>query len=755
MKIFPNKKFVLFVIVFIALAFNSFGAGVNIKSLGFYGGTTDYNDVVVSGSYAYVATSNGLIVFNVSNPSAPTKVGTYGTQDRAISVFVSSNTLYLLGSSSGLMIFDVSDPSSPVLLGSYDTPGSAQGVYVLGTKAYIADGSSGLQIIDVSNPSSPLLLGTYDTPGSAWGVYVLDTRAYVADYTSGLQIIDVSVSSSPILVGTYDTPGQANSVYVLGSTAYVADGTSGLQIIGISDISSPRFLGSYNPSYSTASEVYVSGTMVYLAYKDYEDYWAPSRQIIIDVSNPYLPAEVSSYDTPGTTSVAYVLGTTVYVACGGGYYNSSSRGLQIIDVSDVSNPVLSGSYIELPGKSNDVYVSGETAYVSDDKLGFQIIDVSNPTSPVSLGSIYSSVDGVSVSANTAYVVGDFGYGLNIIDMLNPASLVFRGSYDMSVSDLSVSGNIVYAVDGESALQVIDVSDPSTPLPLGSYFGTHSSAQGLYVSGNIAYVSGYGLEIIDVSNPASLVFQGSYDTTAYLGYDVFVSGTTAYVAGSGGLRIMDVSDPTSIEFLGSYAISGWANDIYVSGTTAYVAVEGDYSLSGLQIIDVSDPSSPKLLGTYNTPGDARKVFVSGSKVYIADGSGGLRIIKVSNIEANFPDLTVTNIKASKTLKKGNSYFLTATVKNKGKAAAEVSGVDFYLSKNNNKNPGSVSSDIWINSKSIKALKKGKSAKVTLKWKVPMSVPKGKYYIKAFCDSGSIIVEENENNNVGVTGKVTVK
>jgi len=57
--------------------------------------------------------------------------------------------------------------------------------------------------------------------------------------------------------------------------------------------------------------------------------------------------------------------------------------------------------------------------------------------------------------------------------------------------------------------------------------------------------------------------------------------------------------------------------------------------------------------------------------------------------------------------------------------------------------------------VKALKKKESSRITMKLKVPHKKSKKKYYIKAFCDSGGTIVEEDENNNVEVSRKVKIR
>jgi hypothetical protein len=60
--------------------------------------------------------------------------------------------------------------------------------------------------------------------------------------------------------------------------------------------------------------------------------------------------------------------------------------------------------------------------------------------------------------------------------------------------------------------------------------TPGLAEGVYVSGNYAYVAdgGAGLRVIDVSNPANPREVGFFDTPGFA-EDVYVSGNYAYVA----------------------------------------------------------------------------------------------------------------------------------------------------------------------------------------------------------------------------------
>jgi Ca2+-binding RTX toxin-like protein len=106
-----------------------------------------------------------------------------------------------------------------------------------------------------------------------------------------------------------------------------------------------------------------------------------------------------------------------------------------------------------------------------------------------------------------------------------------------------------------------------------------------VVGNYAYVADYtsGLQIIDISNPTTPTLKGNYNTSGWA-WGVQVVGNYAYVADyESGLQIIDISNPTTPTLKGNYYTSGYARGVQVVGNYVYVAD----AYSGLQIIDVSE------------------------------------------------------------------------------------------------------------------------------------------------------------------------
>ncbi|TRU70414.1 MAG: DUF4347 domain-containing protein, partial [Microcystis viridis Mv_BB_P_19951000_S69] len=316
---------------------------------------------------------------------------------------------------------------------------------------------------------------------------------------------------------------------------------------------------------------------------------------INDDINPPTPTFISKYDTPGWVWGLKVVGNYAYLA-------DWTSGLQIIDISNPTNPTFKGNYDT--DAAYGVEVVGNYAYIADGSSGLQIIDISNPTNPTFIGNYdnFGAVLGVQVVGNYAYLVNNGASSLEIIDISNPTNPTLKGSYDDDSDPafgLQVVGNYAYLADGESGLKIIDISNPTNPILKGSY--DTSYAFGVQIVGNYAYVAdwGSGLQIIDISNPTNPILKGSYYSSGQAA-NVQVIGNYAYLAaqsggwGGYGLQIIDISNPTNPTIKGNYqnfysplSSAYIVRDVQVVGNYAYAAGSNSSGAGGLQIIDVSD------------------------------------------------------------------------------------------------------------------------------------------------------------------------
>jgi hypothetical protein len=300
------------------------------------------------------------------------------------------------------------------------------------------------------------------------------------------------------------------------------------------------------------------------------------------------------------------------------------------------NPTFKGSY-DTPGTAWGVTLSENYVYVTGLYSELQIIDVSDPSNPIFKGSYATSGNGAAISGNYLYLALAFS-GLHVIDVSDPSNPTFKGLYNVpyGFNDVTLSGNYAYAVgdapgDELGLLHIIDISNPSNPTFKGSY-DIPGEAGGIVLSQNYAYVSyRLGLQIIDISNPSNPTFKGSYDTPGEAG-KIVLSQNYAYMLADASffelsLQIIDISNPSNPIFKGSYDTSGTPFDLVILGNYAYVAGGS----VGLQIIDISNPSNPTLEASYDIS-RVIGVTVYLNYAYVAAGSEGLQIINLNPSKA---------------------------------------------------------------------------------------------------------------------------
>jgi tRNA A-37 threonylcarbamoyl transferase component Bud32 len=634
--------------------------------------------VTVADNIAYVADSGSVQIIDVSNPSDPKFLSSYVTAGIPSGITTSNHAVYVAyvdGSKGGLQIIDVNNSTDPKLLGTYSLPAVAHGVTVLGDVAYVADDTSGLQIINV--PQVPKLTGIPQEEDKG----TLNVRVTVDDGRGG-QIWDaysLYVQHAPVVVNPLldqttligrnfewivpantfnDTDGNALSYMVTR-----ADGSPLPPWLNVENPIQPTLLGSLNLG-GTSTVVAVNGNYAYVAQY--------GKLLAVDISSSSAPILVGSLDI---SKAMYVEVNNNFA-----YVVDETAGLKIIDISDPENPTLVGSFSSTP---YGVDVIGNLVYLADLSAGLKIIDASNPTNPTLIGNIDTDYAGkVAVKDNLAYVT-DMGVGLKIIDVSNATDPTLVGSLALSSPwEIEVDGIFAYVADSVAGLKIIDVSNVTDPTLVGS-IATYN-AIGVEVNGNFVYVADHfeGLKIIDSSNPFVPVLIGGLTTTDRA-FTVTVNGNLAYVAdGSAGLKIINVVEMPKLSGIPQEGDAGML-DIKVTaddGKGNQVSDVFDLNVRPIMIVDNPIPDQivfvdqdfrfiipentfnnadgnvwsynitlgdgnplpewlkvgghagqPTLLGSLDTD-HACEITVNGDYAYVADGSGGVKIIDVSNTSA---------------------------------------------------------------------------------------------------------------------------
>lgn len=321
--------------------------------------------VAVAGNYAYLTYACGnycyspLDVIDISNPAAPTLVGTtmvsWGTAGIAVQGPYAYTTGYY-ANPNYLRVVDVSDPANPFSAAAFTLAGAhPEAVAVQGSDAYMLDyGSNRLEVIDVSNPgasafsgdlnSSPSslpLLGSTTTDAGPSGIGLQDHYAYVVNAVGGtVEVIDLADPAHPsvagrVSLGAAGTSGRSYSgIAVQGSFAYVADyDANALKVIDVSNPASPSVVASV-PAGQGPTAVAVQDHRAFVTNK------GSDTLQVFDIGSPAAPTSLGTVPTAAAPGALAVSGNDILVA------SYAGRSLQIFDLGGGSGspPVASGSF---------------------------------------------------------------------------------------------------------------------------------------------------------------------------------------------------------------------------------------------------------------------------------------------------------------------------------------------------------------------------------------------------------------------------
>jgi hypothetical protein len=393
-------------------------------------------DAAVDGGYAYLATSTGLSVVDVTAPTAPHEVAANQSVPAARNVRLAAagKAIVLADLSGQLDIVDITEPRTPRLAGmlatTSDRRGGGAGLAVQGHYAYIANLYTGIQIADTANPAVPVLAGSVPPTGPAFPAAPVLYQHYI--YTSG-QIIDTANPDHLAVAGTFGGTIEAIAgQYAFGPTA----DQQGLQILNLAAPTAPSLASVYHPAgVAHVYQVIVAAPYAYLSVS------GPCLRggcldigiEIADIGNPAAPKHVGFVSAPGTSLVGLA-------AVGTNLFFMSGKQLHILDVANPAAPREIGSHtFDASDVGLSIVARGSFVYVPSIG-GLRIVDVSQPTKPVERDvlEIPGTMFPIIVVAGTALYIQD-RLALFYADATNPAAPMLRGGYIAPGNEAGLAG----------------------------------------------------------------------------------------------------------------------------------------------------------------------------------------------------------------------------------------------------------------------------------------------------------------------------
>jgi hypothetical protein len=578
----------------------------NLSLVGFLSDIGSSRDVAVIGNRAYLASDPfGVVVLDVTNPSAPSVLGSQHPTGPAAQIAVVNGLAVAAGTPRGTDIVDVRDPAYPRVLSS--VAGSSADVAASGSFAYLASGGD-LKVVDLSDPYAARVVSTVVTPGIAYSVAVSGTKAVVADASSGISVVDIANPYSAYLAGTLQLSGTSWKAAAAGNVAYVATNNPvALYAVDISQAASPRVIGTISTGYSVL-DVTVSGSRVFLS----ED---GSGMTVVDATNPASMRILMHY----SASQVGTLPQGVCAANGLLYIAGNGLGFNVVNLTDVASPTVVGSLSQVAsGYESAMLPSLNAAVVGGGSGGTDIIDLTLPDYPKLATKLPDLTADIAASGSFAYLAsaGD----LKVVDVSNPyAARVVSTVVTPGIAyGVAVSGTKAVVADASRGVAVVDVSNPYSAYLAGT-LQLSGTAWKAAAAGNVAYVATSNpaaLYAVDITQAASPRVIGMI-STGYSILDVMVSGSRVFLSEDGsGMTVVDVTNPASMRILTHYSaslIGSFPQACTLEGDFLYVASNG----MGLKVLDIESITSPVLVRSYTSPGHCQDVVVSGSLVVTAD------------------------------------------------------------------------------------------------------------------------------------------
>ena len=221
--------------------------------------------------------------------------------------------------------------------------------------------------------------------------------------------------------------------------------------------------------------------------------------------------------------------------------------------------------LALPARPVGLAADGLTAYVTLESDELVVIDASLPAIVGTL-ALSRPRDRIAVSNGFAYLANVFARDVDVVDVSDPASPVLLGSWTTSGGDVATHDGFVF-----HGGRIYDVADPMLPVIIGQFpNGSHN-------------VLGVG--------------SGRVMTSLY--------GSSAIWS----LPVTDVDPVESVPTSASLPLGDVATD--VGGNAGLLAVT--HETSGLALYDISDPDAPAPRGSLALPGAAGVVGVANPRL----------------------------------------------------------------------------------------------------------------------------------------------
>jgi hypothetical protein len=524
-------------------------------------------DVIVRNDYAYVANyEQGIEVLDCSSDFTNVKsVHSFYDGGQAQDVeFVGYDILYMADGTDGLEIYDTSESETNITKIKNVKFGTQEIISVevdpRNDIAFLGCKSDGFIAISIVNPSSPKVLKQFKTEDSDTRDMSYSARmVYCADGSNGVQVYNYTTNENITHIGSYEIPGYTieSIEWDVGRIVYFSTGKGQrLYAYNFTDFTNGTEFWHYDFDVGEAYHFIAAREIIYLA-NDFD-----LKTLNVSKSSCEILDKLTFAGEPQQVAIENDIAILA----------KGLVGIDIINISNPAEPLLFSKYEPENLIINDVDLKNDYVYCATN-LGLEIIDITDIYNPVQSAQIsigYSK--SIRLHDSTIYL-GTNTSGLIIYDVADPSSPTELGQYNSIsiVNDIFIDNSVAYVAADIEGVEIIDVSNPSNPSNIASI--TTAKALGVDVSDSTLAIADYtgGVLLYDISTPSSPSGLDTILTSSYTAYKLKFQSDSLFVAlGDEGIKEINVTELTNVTLYGSFNDGGTALDIFVAGELYYCA-----------------------------------------------------------------------------------------------------------------------------------------------------------------------------------------
>ena len=237
------------------------------------------------------------------------------------------------------------------------------------------------------------------------------------------------------------------------------------------------------------------------------------------------------------------------------FVSTENESLIMIDISDILNPEITGSF-DWNAAISDIFIDSNLVLLSAKAEGFKIIDVTDFTNIDELFHYNNTraVGAIKIQDNIAFV-DTYNNGLHIIDISNIEEHVILGQIGFTYMDLiELYGSYLYCFsDYDSLIHIVDVSDPCIPEEVGE-ININNPITDFCIEGEYLFLIEYnnGIHIYDLiepETPSEIAFEAAdgYELDVYENF-LFLAVNSDEYPYTTYLKLFNIEDLNNFQFM---------------------------------------------------------------------------------------------------------------------------------------------------------------------------------------------------------------